>query len=228
VIPGALQTRPASKGNGPTPADEANSSKLWNRFSELPRPTSASHTFRARGQDVGTLVFRVLTSGELETAIFNAHTATSEKLGEGAKGSVAFEEFYLERKGVELIVLACRQPDSPAFPVFTSAKDLRENLTDDEIAVLVAGYNIFRAESGPIVSQLDGAELEAWFQLLAKEASRRPLVSCSGEALTDLVMYLVSRLNAASSTATSSSGEPLGEPSTPNSSSESPAPAPEG
>ena len=231
MIPGALPNRPKSPsprtGGGPTDDDQKNASKLWVKFTELPRPLSEPHVFKAKGVEIGTLVFRVLSSGELESVIMRAHSVVTEKLGEGAKGTVAFEELYIEQKALELMVLACRQPDSPDFPVFMNAADVR-NLTDDEIAVVIAGYNIFRAESGPIISQIDGNELEAWFDLLAKEASRRPLVACSGAALSDLVMYLVSRLKAATSTATSSPGSPLDEPSIPNSSSESPAPAPEG
>lgn len=219
MIPGALPERrahpAANTGNGPP--KNANESATWVKFTQLPRPLSEPHVFRARGKDVGTLVFRVLSSAEYAGALVAAHTKSGEMLGADAHGTVAFEELYLEQKGVNLIALACRQPESPDFPTFLTADDVRQNLTDDEIAVLLAAYAIFRRESGPIISELTGEELEAWFELVMKGASRFPLVRCSGDALADLVMYLASKLRAVTSTATSSPGSPPDASSTPTS-----------
>jgi hypothetical protein len=71
---------------------------------------------------------------------------------------------------------------------------------------LLSAYAIFRRESGPIISDITPEEMDAWVELLAKGASRAPLVRCSSEALTDLILYLVSKLKQASSTATSFAG----------------------
>lgn len=208
MIPGALPERktPARPHQGGGPAPDANASETWINFTQLPRPISKPHVFRARGQDVGTLVFRVLSANEQSSCYVNAHHHATEILGIDAKGSVAFEEIYHEQKAIHIVALACRQPDSPDFGTFLNAADVRSNMTDDEIAVLLVAYSIFRRESGPILSELTEEESEAWYELLARGASRFPLARCNGEALTDLVMFLVSRLKAVSSTATSSPG----------------------
>jgi hypothetical protein len=227
MLPGQIP-KPQARPTGQAPPPDVNPSDVWSRFTQLPRPLSQPHVFRARGQEVGTLVFRVLTAGELTSVYVKAHAAADAQLGADAKGSTAYEEVYLNEKGIELIQLACRQPDSPLMPVFVNTRDVRENLTDDEIGVLLAAYSIFRTESGPVLQDSTEVEMEAWISVLVKGASAAPLARCSGELVRDLLMYAVSKLRAASSTATSSAGSPLGEPSIRNSSDDGSAPPADG
>jgi hypothetical protein len=230
MLPGQIpKPQPQARPNGQAPPKEADPNEVWSRFSQLPRPLSAPHIFRARGVEVGTLVFRVLTAGELTSVYVKAHGATDAQLGADSKGSTAYEEVYQNEKGIELIQLACRQPDSPLMPVFVNTKDVRENLTDDEIGVLLAAYSIFRTESGPILQESTPEEMEAWISLLEKGASAAPLAHCSSDHRTALLMFAVSKLRAVSSTATSSAGSQPEGPSTQSSSDdESSAPPADG
>lgn len=212
IAPGPLPTRQpgvATPGPDGKPQPGANASELWIALSQLPRPVSQAHTLRAKGVEVGTLVFHVLTSDELAKTYVQAHQATRNAFGpDDAKGTIAYEEYYLEQKALHLIAKACRQPNDPRFPVFPTATDVREHLTDDEAGVVLSAYNIFRRESGPMLSEITPEALDAWIEVLKEGASRLPLARCSGEALMDLVMSLVLRQSTVSSTATSSAGAP--------------------
>ena len=210
---GRPNTPQPARGNGPAPATDA--SELWVKLTQLPRPVSAEHTLRARNEDVGAVVFWVLTAQELSSVRVEASKATKKLLGEDApKGNLAYEEEYEEQKALHLLSLACRQPDDPRFPAFPKGELVRAQLTDDEITVALTAYAQFRRESGPIIAELTPDEMEAWIKLLVEGGSRFPLARCSGEVLIDLIMYLVSKLPT-SATDTSSAGSPLDDSSTP-------------
>lgn len=198
------------------PPKDAEPGELWLRLTELPRPVSGPHPFHARGTEVGKLVFRVLTAEELSFVRIEASRSTKAALGEDAKaGNLAYEEEYEQQKAYQLLQLACRQAEDRNFPAFPRPADVKAQLTDDEIAVALTAYAQFRRESGPMISMLTPAEMEAWIRILQEGASRFPLARLSGEALIDLIMYLVSKLGP-SATATSSPGSPQGESASPN------------
>lgn len=200
---------------GGHPPKGADASELWVKLSELPRPLSPEYTFRARGADVGTLRFWVLTAQELSWVRVEASRETKKLFGEDAiRGNLAYEEELEEQKALHLLQLSCRQPEDPRFPTFRRAAEVREALTDDEITVALTAYAQFRRESGPIISELTPEEMEAWVKVLMEGGSRFPLARCSGEVLIDLTMYLASKLRA-SATGTSSAGSPPDESSTP-------------
>jgi hypothetical protein len=184
----------------------------WTKLTELPRPTSEEVTVRVRGVEIEKKVrFWVLTAKELSHARVNASRDTQKLLGEDAKvGNLAYEEEYQQQVAYQLLSLAARQADATGFPFFPRPVDVRDQLTDDEIAVLMVAYATFRRESGPILDEITPDEMEAWIKLLMEGGSRFPLARWSGPALTDLAMCLVSKLKAASATGTSSPGSPLG------------------
>jgi len=218
VITGKLPDRPAPAapaGNGPPKGEDPVA--LVAKLSQLPRPVSAPHVLRAKGVEVGTVVFHVLSSGELLSVKANAHKATIALLGPDSKGSVAYEEVYDDQRALGTIHLATRQPDSPEFPVFQTLAEVRENLTDDEAGIVLSAYSIFRKEIGPVISELTPDEMEAWIEVLERGVSRFPLSRFTGEALMDLLMYAVRTRKRDSSTVTTSSGPAAGEPSTPSS-----------
>jgi len=183
---------------------------LWTTLTALPRPTSAPFEVQLRGS-TQHVVFRVLTASELASVRATADKAAREFLanisGATEPGGLAYEESYEQEKACALLALACRQAEDPRFGAFPSAKQARQELTDDEISVLLVGYAKFRRESGPMLAELTREEMDAWVKLLEQGASRLPLARLSGEALSDLVMYLVS-LRRSSPTGTSSAGSP--------------------
>lgn len=198
------------------PPKDVPPSELWTRLTELPRPVSARHQFVARNNEVGEIVFWVLTAGELSQARMRADKETRASLDtEVRAGNLAYEEEYEQQKAYQVLALAARQPNDVIFPAFPRASEVRDKLTDDEITAALAAYNIFRRESAPVIDEMTQPEMEAWISVLKEGASRFPLAACSGANLTDLVMYLVSKLPPAdSSTATSSAGSPPDESST--------------
>jgi hypothetical protein len=198
------------------PPKDANPGAMWVTLTALPRPTSSPHKFRAKGRDVGEMVFWVLTAQELASVRVNADRETRLVLGQDARsGNLAYEEEYEQQKAYHLLQLAARQAEDFRFPAFPTAKLLRETLTDDEISVALIAYATFRQESGPIISELTVEEMEAWLKLLQEGASRFPLVHLSGAALRDLTMFLVQKLGT-SATATFSAGSPQGESPSPS------------
>lgn len=205
----------AQKGNGPPPGAEP--SDLWVKLTETPRPLSAEHGFHARGRELGKIRFRVLTARELASTRADANRETKKLLGDdAARGNLAYEEEYQQQLAYHLLNLAARQADAPEFPAFPRPADVQAELTDDEITEALQAYGAFRQETGPALSELTPDEMEAWLAVLAEGGSRFPLVRLSGAALTDLVMFLVSKLKEAGcSTATSSAGSPPAGSSTP-------------
>lgn len=198
-----------------SPPKDADPSELWVKLSALPRPVSAEHEFKAKNAEVGNFVFWTLTAEQLSWVRVEAHKATKALLGEETKpGIIAYEEEYENQRACFLLSLACRQAADPRFPIFATARGLREQLTDDEIAVALVAYAHFRRESGPILEELTPEEMEAWIKLLQEGASRAPLARLSGAAASDLILYLVSKLGT-SATGTSSAGSPPAESATP-------------
>lgn len=201
-----------------TVPSEKEGSALWQKLSQRPRPTTR-YAFPSKPgtESPGDVLLQVLTEDELHAVRSNAQRTATAKLLDGApKGgetNLGYEDIYRNELQVELVAMAARDPDSPMFPAFPSAKHARQKLTSDEFAVLAVAYAQWRLECGPVLSEVTEGELEGWLKVLMAGASRLPLAHLSGEALIDLVLFLASRLRASSS-ATGSAGSPPGESST--------------
>lgn len=197
-------------------------SALWIALTKRPRP----HTLidfpasklpgGAVGESPGKLALWVLTEHELHECRANAERAAKELLkdDDAKQGNLGYEDIYRNELAFELVYQACRTPDDLNRPVFLHPKLTRKLLTTDEIAVLLDAYNIFRAESGPMLSEMTPAEMEAWIRMLQEGGSRVPLAKLSGEAKSDLILLLVKKL----SMHTGSAGSPPAEPSSDSSS----------
>jgi hypothetical protein len=199
------------------PPKDADPSELWQKLTERPRPTC---DFQFPGKDkngnpLPPAKLWVLREAELHACRANASKVAKEMVGEAGKvGDLGYEEIYRNEMATEMVALCVRAHDDPTFPGFPSAKAVRQRLTTDEIALIAGAYTQFRVESGPMISELTPVEMEAWLKVLQEGASRVPLARCSGEALSDLVMFLVSKI-ATPSTDTGSAGSPPSESSPP-------------
>lgn len=185
-------------------------SELWQKLSERPRPTSAPIDFPVKSgtKSPGQVVLRVLTESETHYCRAAADKVAKGFLGGDAKpGDLGYDDIYRNEFAVELLMLACRHPQHPEMGIFPSAEAARGKMTEDEIAALVQAYNLFRMDSGPLLSELTVPEMEAWIKVLREGAQRAPLARLSGEALSDLVMYLVSQTGS-SPTGSGSAGSP--------------------
>jgi hypothetical protein len=191
-------------------------------LTQTPRPMSDPFEVAYRGQKIPAILW-VMTSGESGRARWQAEKACKEALGAEAKiGSIAYEEEFLQQKAYQIVAAVVRQVEAPYFPVFPTAAHVRDNLSDDEVSVLLSAYGQFRVQTGPMLSEITEEEAEVWFEFLRKGFDRVPLARCSGEALIDLIKYLVSRLST-SQTGTSSAGSPPAAPSTTTPAPEPPA-----
>lgn len=201
--------------SGPPP--NVSPDDLWQALTERPRPT-CEFQFPgndANGNPLPKAKLWILYEAELHACRANASKVAKEMVGEaGRSGDIGYEEIYRNEMASQMSALCVRAHDNPTFVVFPSPKAVRQRLTTDEVALIASAYNQFRIESGPMVSDMTPAELEAWLKALQEGASRVPLARLSGEALTDLVMFLVSKIKTLS-TGTGSAGSPPSEQSPP-------------
>jgi hypothetical protein len=199
------------------PPKDIEPSALWLALTTRPRP----HTIidfpaskipgGGNAQSPGKLALWVLTERELHDCRANAERAAKEMLkdGDAKVGSLGYEDIYRNELVFELVYCACRDAQDLTRPAFLHPKLARNILTTDEVAVLLDAYSLFRAESGPVVSEMTEAEMEAWIRMLQEGGSRVPLAKLSGEAKSDLILLLVKNR----STATGSAGSPPDAPS---------------
>lgn len=191
-----------------TPPKGVESSALWQKLSERPRPSTVVPFPAPPGEEsAGELRLVVLTESEMAQVRANADAFAKEALrGDVKPGDLGYEDLYENEKAVQLVALAARDTSDPKLFAFPSAKAARQKLTTDEIGQLAAAYTEFRLERGPFVSELTEPELEAWLKVLEEGASRVPFSRLRTEALIDLVMFLGSK--AIRRTANGSAGSP--------------------
>jgi hypothetical protein len=168
------------------------------------------------GKTLGTIRLWVATVSELLSCRANAQNAAKEMLrGETKLGDMGYEDIYRDEVIVELLSKVCRDPKADGAPCFPSAKWLRQQLTVDEMTVLVGHYNEHQRKCGPIIADMSAEELEAWIDMLVGGASEPGPLSfarLSSEMKTDLILGLAARLRKLR-TASGSAGSPPGESS---------------
>lgn len=210
---------------------------LWTRLAQSTRPfrvVDFPRTDADTGAPIGKLAIVVLTQAEIMTCHAAAEGYAQEMLKRPElrqSGSLGYEDLYRDAKVCEMLTRACRRVDENGkvlpIPLFATAKDLRNQLVPNEIAVLISAYIDWQQESGPIVGSMTQDEMDAWLELLKEGGSRLPLARLSSEARTDLLMRSVSLLRT-SSTASTSSGSPPEASSPSTDETAEPPPAPEG
>lgn len=208
------------------PSTEIPASELWLHLMQLPRPSREVDYPRkdpVTGEPIGKLVMRVLSQQEQMAAATAAETFTRSLIKDKPKGeeSLGYENVYKNAAAIEVLYRACRAQEDLARAFFPSPKLMRDQLTADEVGVLLAIYIQVQSELGPIVAHMEEGEMEAWVRRLVEGGSSFPLALLSSEGVTDLVMLMASRL-LPFLTATSSSGSQLDE-STPQATSDEPS-----
>jgi hypothetical protein len=194
------------------PPANASGSELWNRLTQLPRPTR-DFTFSHRGTEV---TVRLVVLVEQELAACRAAADDFAKRACGGKpqaGDLGYNDVYRNEIVVQVVCTACRDPQGMSLKsrAFPNADLAREQFTSDEWAVLFQAYCEWQADSGPIVSGMTTEEMDAWIEKLQEGASRSPLALLSSEQKSQLLLHLVSRLPK-SPTASGSVGSPQSDP----------------
>jgi hypothetical protein len=219
---------PGGKG----PPDNVSGSELFLRLSGAERPHKMVPFPRRAPEgkppfpDVAVVV---LTEAELMRARAQAELFAKQQFASApelaAQGKLGYETIWNNEIMVEVLCLACRDKASRNFPnsyTFPSPQHARQYVTSDEFAVLFREYCAWQRESGPILSGMTVADMDAWTDRLVEGAGSLPLSLLSSEQKDDLLTHIVSRLR----TSRTGSGSPTGQPG--DSSSDPPGPWPTG
>ncbi len=215
---------------------------LFQRLIETPRPTTKikypRRKFDERGKPTGDLIdvevaIWVLTESELMRARASAEKFAKVQLDDpeiATSKHLGYEDIYRNACVVEVCCLAVRDPADTKLPMFANPDIARRYVTSDEWAALFEAYCLWQAESGPLVSDMDQATMDAWLKVLEEGASRLPLSRLSSGARDALLMHSVSRplgSRAGSGSPGSPPGETTSDPSSPSpSASEKPSEPP--
>lgn len=110
--------------------------------------------------------------------------------------SKAYEDIYTMERCVQLLLRAVRNPENINQPFFSKASQIRDNLTGDEIGILLNHYITIQGTLGPIISNLTEEEMEDWIKKLAEggSSSKHFLDLFSLDALKDLLIIMASQL----------------------------------
>src|SRR5271167_2649250 len=184
------------QGHGPPKGKTG--SELFAKLMERPRPTTRiPFPVGAGKQSPGDIILWVLTEAQMMFCRATAEmTAKALLNNETHVGDLGYEEIYRQEMVIEMMAIACRDPEDTNLPIFPTGKHMRDQLTTDEIGVICVSYNEHRRMCGPMISMMTEEELEAWEKLLVEGASIGPLAFArhSSEAKTDLILHLASRL----------------------------------
>lgn len=194
-----LSSNPAVYGTG---VNEPEPSQLLVRLMDSRRPNELLPFPRLDddGKPLFSYRMQILTQAELDEARANAERYTREKLKETQKitdeqvASVrreAWSEIYEDAKCVELLYLACRDPEDVTKPLFVAPRQIRTLITRDEAAAMFAAYEATQYRFGPQWRMLSDEECEKLIGKLEEGASAYPLLHLGPGALAQLVVSLV-------------------------------------
>ena len=166
----------------------------------------------------------VLSQFELDGCLIDAERYTVEKFKTGKRptseelGAVradGWTEVYSNAKIVEVLLRACRQPDSKTGaggkvyydPLFIGGDQIRKLLTTDELASLFSAYQNVQFRYGMTWRMLDDDEINAIVEKLGEGLNAYPLSHLEPGQLMVLVASLAAQ-NRALRQDTGSSGSP--------------------
>lgn len=185
------------------------------KLQEMPRPSKVVDFPRKNldGQATGQIRIWVLKQEERMASIFEAERLTKHYLKDGKKDDLGYEDLYQDAVCVEVLTRACRNVDDPKRPAFPSSKQLRQELTTDELATLFQHYLTVQLELGPIVASMSEAEMTAWVERLQEGGSAFPFDLLSSELQRILLLFMARRLSISSTVTSSAGSQPEEQPS---------------
>lgn len=193
---------------------ELSGSALWKQITHIPRPSRTvdfPRTDPATGEAASQVLIQILNQEELQACAAAAEKFARTKLkelhslrkGDKAEG---YDTLFNNEVSVQILCKAVRDPEN-GRPLFPSPRAASKVLTQEEFGSLMRSYLIAQAELGPVVASMTADEMEAWIVRLKEGAAAHPLALLSSDALTELIMHMVSQLFP-SLTARSSHGSP--------------------
>lgn len=133
---------------------------LFAKLSELPRP---SITVEFPGAPEIQVKLVTLNNYELMTIKAAAQKKVNEmmkgNLPTGGQYSPGYISLYDDALAVETLFTSCKNPDTSAR-FFPTRESLSNNLTNEQIGILVNHYNELVVKYGPIVSEMTNEEMD--------------------------------------------------------------------
>lgn len=121
----------------------------------------------ALGHEVAEVAIRVATSREQDRALMGAHAYVVAKArdNEAAKRD---DDLVLDAKAAHIVAEMVRDPSTPEMlPVWPSGEMVKEDLSADQIGVLLRLCNHVRSKFGPVPESIDDSTVEAWALMAA-------------------------------------------------------------
>lgn len=164
------------------------------------------------GNPIAQIRMVILKMAEINSARADAERFARKVVGAESvdASSEAYRAIFNDDMDVQLLFRACRRMDDVNTSFFPSPTEMRNHLTPDELGIMIRAYLLIQAERGPIVSQFDQKDFDAWIARLKEGGNSSPLASLSSDALKALVKHLVFH-QPSYATGTPSPGSPQAE-----------------
>lgn len=119
------------------------------------------------GETVSKIAVRVPTKREQDIALVGAHEYVAQ-LSAKTPAVKDDPEILLDAKAAFIVAVACRRAEEPEkMPAWPSGGWLSENLTSDQISVLLNLVNQVRAKESPTPTQISEEQIEAFIAMAA-------------------------------------------------------------
>jgi hypothetical protein len=187
---------------GQLPPKDITPTDLWTLITQTPRANKLIESpLQLPDGSYAPMLIWVLTQEESQLCTIEAEKFTRKMLKEKGDGvprndevSEGYRNLYETRAAVEILNKACRKATDITKPFFPTAQEISKKLTTDQIGCLMREYIIVQQELGPIVSQMEQYEFNAWVEKLAKGGSAHFLGFLTSEAQNQFIVAMASQL----------------------------------
>lgn len=126
--------------------------------------------FVALGDEVYKIAIRVPRKREQDSALDSARKYVARMLDKGEKPEDA-AEFFQDAKCAAIVAVCCLDPKQDMLPVWPNIDVVCEDLTSDQIAILVRLIEEVRAKELPYSNAIDDDRVEAFAMMAAATAN---------------------------------------------------------
>ena len=146
-------------------------SALGKLIKSLPRKTYEFDVdgFISMGEERRKVAIRVATKREQDIALAGAHAYVS-KMATKTPSFAADSEIVDDAKSAFIVSACCLDPANGMLPVWPTGEVVTEDLTADQIGVLVRLINEVRSKEGPVPTELTDDRVEAFITLASENA----------------------------------------------------------
>jgi len=151
------------------------------------------------GETVAKIAIRVPTKREQDLALAGAHEYVA-RLAEKTPKLADDPEILFDTKAAFIVAASCRRASNPdKMPAWPSGGWLHENLTSDQIAVLLRLVNEVREKKSPVPMRIDDTQVEAFANMIAaSDGTNLPDMALAAQShafVVQLYILTVNKLN---------------------------------